>query len=93
MAMRDKMRTNSPVQRGMTPAAPTAETLAISRHTKVRRAAGISETQKMDVEKHDLPDSMRRREGKWGGKWGGKRGDPFGDKEGAEVKYRTMRWW
>lgn len=25
MAMRDTMRTNSPVQRGMTPAAPTAE--------------------------------------------------------------------
>ena len=43
----------------------------------------------MDVEKHDLPDSMQGR----GGKWGDKGGDPFGDKEGAEVKYRTMRWW
>ena len=21
------------------------------------------------------------------------KGDPFGDEEGAEVKYRTMRWW
>lgn len=43
----------------------------------------------MDMEKHDLLDSMQRR----GGKWGDKRGDSFGDKEGAEVKYRTMRWW
>ena len=54
MAMRNTMRTNSLVQRDMTLAVPTAENP--SRKPSYESTAGISETQKMDVKKHDLPD-------------------------------------
>lgn len=43
-----------------------------------------------DVEKQKVATQggHERRNSKWGNK-----DDPFGDEEGAEIKYRTMRWW
>jgi len=74
----------------MTPAAPTEEIPDYKPSYESTLGSGnIGDAEKMDVEKQGRPDSMQRR----GSKWGDKRGDPFGDEEGAEVKYRTMRWW
>lgn len=92
--MRNTLRGRSPARRGMRPGndEPTSPTDNSSYKPSYDSSApdDLRQTRELrDVEKQDPPphrDNARRKS------WAGKE-DPFGDEEGAEVKYRTLRWW
>ncbi|KAF2122433.1 amino acid transporter [Lophiotrema nucula] len=92
--MRQTMRDGPPVQRGMQPSRTPSFSPTESKpsYGSVMRNGDHHDGTSRDIEKdQSTPIAAYRRKSR-DAKWAHKE-DPFGDEEGAEVKYRTMRWW
>ncbi|PSN62686.1 hypothetical protein BS50DRAFT_577596 [Corynespora cassiicola Philippines] len=88
--MRQTMRERPP---GMRPGnTPPLSPIDYSSHHKpsYESQSQLAQRASRDMEKQDADPSRRPsvRRSSWADKE-----DPFGDEEGAEVKYRTLRWW
>jgi len=92
IAMRQSLRDSSPVRRGTRPTASDHATYERSGYKESTESELRPDNQISDPEKIERPppfsDQNDRR-----GSFAATKEDPFGDEEGAEVKYRTLRWW
>lgn len=91
--MRHTMRDMPPVRRGMHPSnqlplRPTSD----SKKSGESSAPPTSLLQTTSRD-HGMEKSRSRGESSRGTRRWANKEDPFGDEEGAEVKYRTLRWW
>ncbi|KAJ4348276.1 uncharacterized protein N0V89_009648 [Didymosphaeria variabile] len=88
----DTLRDRPPARRGMRPAASDHATNEHTWYKESTESEPRPGNQIRDLEKADEPpplsDYYNRR-----ASLAPKKDDPFGDEEGAEVKYRTLRWW
>src|ERR1700761_6147584 len=99
------MHDHSPPRRGTHPAALDAQPnntrkSSVGDESKPSYDSALDERPGRDLEKHDPETAIPKKqepgdELPWykQRKQSSARDDPFGDEEGAEVKYRTMRWW
>lgn len=91
--MRQTLRDTSPVRRGMRPYGPdgSGETQNGFKESleSSPRFSGHGTDPEKDGRSRSFSDHRRSSQRSFNvGK-----DDPFGDEEGAEVKYRTLRWW
>lgn len=99
------MHDHSPAQRGTYPTVPAsrpgdAHKTSIGGESKPSYDSALDDRLGRDFEKHDPEAAIPKKqepgdELPWykQRKQSSAKDDPFGDEEGAEVKYRTMKWW
>lgn len=91
--MRQTLRDTSPVRRGMRPYAPDGPGETPNRYKESTESSRRFSGHGPDPEKEGRSHSLSNRRHSSQRSFNVGKDDPFGDEEGAEVKYRTLRWW
>ena len=85
--MRETLRSNPPVRRGMHPAPEDVRSAFDDFSEKAESERDLASDRATSRDTETRPPIAEKRRS------GAHDDDPFGDEGGNEVKYRTLRWW